>query len=283
MITVSNLSFTYPKATEPVQKNLSFQICQGEVFGFLGPSGAGKSTTQKILYKILNNFRGEVSVSGTPLRNWGTEYFERIGVGFELPNHYLKLTARENLQFFASFYRTRTLHDLDELFDAFGLGDSSEKKVEEYSKGMKMRLNFIRAIMHDPDVLFLDEPTSGLDPINAKKIKRYITKLKGDGKTIFVTTHDMFTADEICDRVSFINGGEIRATAKPSVLKHEHGRHVVIVELQDGRSAEFPTSGLGSNPEFLQFISRNEILRMNTQEATLEDVFIKITGSRLSE
>lgn len=281
MIKVENLSYTYPKSKEIVLKNLNFEIEQGEIFGFLGHSGAGKSTTQKILYKILHGFSGEISIKNKPLNDWGNEYFEKIGVGFELPNHYLKLTAKENLKLFASFYPEKNLLDFDELFETFGLADSVHKRVEEFSKGMKMRLNFIRAIMHNPDILFFDEPTAGLDPVNAQKIKRYIIKLKNEGKTIFVTTHDMTTADELCDRVSFIAGGEIRLTEKPSVLKNEYGKHTVKVELENGQTAEFPVKDLGNNANFLEFIKKGEILRINTQEATLEEVFIKVTGTKL--
>jgi fluoroquinolone transport system ATP-binding protein len=144
-----------------------------------------------------------------------------------------------------------------------------------------MRLNFIRAIMHDPDILFFDEPTAGLDPINAQKIKRHIVELKDQGKTIFVTTHDMATADEICDRVSFIVDGEIRLTEKPSVLKNQYGKHSVKVELQNQKTAEFSVDDLGNNPQFLEFIKQDEILRINTQEASLEEVFIKVTGTKL--
>ncbi|MFZ1700128.1 MAG: ABC transporter ATP-binding protein [Pyrinomonadaceae bacterium] len=283
MIKVENLSYSYPKSKTSVLTNLNFAIGQGEIFGFLGPSGAGKSTTQKVLYKILKDFTGDVSVGNKPLQGWGNEYFEKIGVGFELPNHYLKLTARENLQLFSSFYPVKSLKNFDELFEDFGLAADANKKVEAYSKGMKMRLNFIRAIMHDPDIIFLDEPTAGLDPINAQKIKRYVIKLKDEGKTIFVTTHDMTTADELCDRVSFIADGEIRLTQRPSVLKKEHGKHSVKVELQNGQAAEFELKDLGENRTFLEFIAQNEILRINTQEATLEEVFIKVTGTKLSE
>lgn len=283
MIKVENLSYSYPKSKEIVLKNLNFEIKQGEIFGFLGPSGAGKSTTQKILYKILHDFTGEISVKNKSLKNWGNEYFEKIGVGFELPNHYLKLTARENLRLFASFYPQENLQNFDALFEIFGLAQDADKRVEEFSKGMKMRLNFIRAIMHDPEILFLDEPTAGLDPINAQKIKRYILKLKTEGKTIFVTTHDMMTADELCDRVSFIADGEIRLTEKPSILKNKHGKYTVKVELENGQTAEFPVKDLGNNAEFLEFIAQDEILRINTQEATLEEVFIKVTGAKLLE
>jgi fluoroquinolone transport system ATP-binding protein len=283
MIIVKNLSYAYPQSKEPVLKNLNFEIGQGEIFGFLGPSGAGKSTTQKILYRLLRDYSGEVSVKNKPLKQWGNDYYEKIGVGFELPNHYLKLTARENLKLFASFYPNRNLPDFDALFETFGLTESADKRVEEFSKGMKMRLNFIRAIMHGPEILFFDEPTAGLDPVNSQKIKRYVIKLKNEGKTVFVTTHDMTTADEICDRVSFIAGGEIRLTEKPSVLKNAHGRHAVTVELRSGQAAEFPVADLGNNPEFLDFIRKGEVLRINTLEATLEEVFIKVTGTGLLE
>ncbi len=281
MIKVENLSYEYPKSKGPVLKDLNFEIERGEIFGFLGPSGAGKSTTQKVLYKILNDFTGKISILDKPLNDWGSEYFEKIGVGFELPNHYLKLTARENLQLFGSFYPENSLQDLDALFEMFGLAGDADKRVGEFSKGMKMRLNFVRAIMHGPDILFLDEPTAGLDPINAQKIKRHIVELKNKGTTIFVTTHDMTTADELCDRVSFIADGEIRLTGKPSDLKNEYGKHAVKVELQNGQAAEFPIEALGTNPKFLGFISQGEVLRINTQEATLEEVFIKVTGTTL--
>lgn len=281
MINVENLSYTYPKSKQNVLKNISFEINQGEIFGFLGPSGAGKSTTQKVLYKILHDWKGEISIQNKPLKDWGNEYLEKIGVGFELPNHYLKLTAKENLQLFGSFYTQKNLLNFDELFETFGLAEDANKKVEEYSKGMKMRLNFMRAIMHNPDILFFDEPTSGLDPINAHKVKSFIKKLKTDGKTIFVTTHDMTTADELCDRVSFIVDGEIRLTEKPSVLKNTHGKKSVRVELQNGEMNEFPVKDLGENPSFLEFIKQAEVLRINTQEATLEEVFIKVTGTKL--
>jgi fluoroquinolone transport system ATP-binding protein len=281
MITVKNLSYKYNKSKAYVLQNLNFNIEKGEIFGFLGPSGAGKSTTQKILYKILTSFEGDVLIKEKSLKDWGKDYYEMIGVGFELPNHYLKLTGKENIDLFASFYPSKNLLDLHELFEIVGLTDSIDQRVEEYSKGMKMRLNYIRAIMHDPEILFFDEPTAGLDPINAQKIKQHIIKLKNQGKTIFVTTHDMATADELCDRVSFIVEGEIRVTEKPALLKKEHGRNSVLVELENDFKKEFPIDNLGGNSAFLDFIKEGKIQRINTQEATLEEVFIKITGKKL--
>ncbi|MCB0737331.1 MAG: ABC transporter ATP-binding protein [Bacteroidetes bacterium] len=281
MIEVNNLSFTYPKAKAPTLKGLNFSIAKGEIFGFLGPSGAGKSTAQKVLYKILPGYSGDINIDGKPLANWGKEYFEQIGVGFELPNHYLKLTGKENLELFASFYPKENMRNLPELFELVGLEDAINQKVSDYSKGMKMRLNFIRAIMHNPSILFFDEPTSGLDPANAFKIKELINELKAQGKTIFITTHNMDTADQLCDRVSFIVDGEIRITEEPAVLKHQHGEHKVVAESKTGQVKEFEIEQLGSNSSFLEFIKNNELESINSKDATLEQVFMNVTGKAL--
>lgn len=281
MISVHNLSFTYPGASSPTLKKLNFEISEGEIFGFLGPSGAGKTTAQKILYKILHGFEGKITIQGKPLTSWGKAYQEMIGVGFELPNHYLKLTAKENLDLFSAFYPNKKLLNQDELFEMVGLEDSINKKVEAFSKGMKMRLNFIRAIMHDPDIIFFDEPTAGLDPVNARKIREQILSLKQQGKTIFITTHNMTSADELCDRVAFIADGELLVTESPASLKHKHGREVVRVELKNEQTEEFPLENLGQNEVFINFLNQGELLRITTLEATLEEVFIQVTGKAL--
>lgn len=281
MIKATNLTYTYPSATALTLKGLDFNIAQGEIFGFLGPSGAGKSTCQKVLYKIIGNFGGEVVINGKKLDEWGRDYFEQIGVGFELPNHYGKLTAKENLALFSAFYPKERLLPVQPLLELVGLGQEANKPVDSFSKGMKMRLNFVRAIVHNPDILFFDEPTAGLDPVNAHIIKKHILQLKSEGKTIFITTHDMTTADELCDRVSFIVDGEIVLTEAPAKLKLKHGNDVVKVELKNGNTNDFSLAQLGSNQDFLQFIAKEEILRIHTQEATLEEVFIRVTGKAL--
>ncbi|MBO6516761.1 MAG: ABC transporter ATP-binding protein [Bacteroidia bacterium] len=281
MIHVEDLNFTYLKNDNPTLKGLNFTIERGEVFGFLGPSGAGKSTAQKVLYKILDGYQGSVIIDGKSISDWGKDYFEKIGVGFELPNHYLKLTGKENLELFASFYPNGNHKDLVSLFEMVDLQDAMDKPVEAYSKGMKMRLNFIRSIQHNPDILFFDEPTSGLDPVNAHKIKQHILDLKSQGKTIFVTTHSMETADSICDRVSFLVDGKIQATDSPSNLKNNYGKEVVSVELTDGTTKEFSLHGLGENVGFTSFLNQGDVKRIQTLEATLEEVFIAITGQSL--
>ncbi len=283
MIEVRNLSFSYPNSTDKILKGISFSISKGEIFGFLGPSGAGKSTTQKILYKILHGFSGEILIDQKPIQSWDKTYLEKIGVGFEFPNHYLKLTGRENLKLFGSFYNSNKLKPIPELFKLVGIEKAIDQPVEAYSKGMKMRLNFIRAIMHDPEILFFDEPTAGLDPGNAHIIKKYIKKLKEEGKTIFITTHNMNTADELCDSVSFIDEGVLQITDSPKTLKNKHGKNAVNVLLKNGINQDFPIHNLGVNSEFLELIKTNEIDKIHTLEATLEEVFLKVTGKTLSQ
>lgn len=281
IIQVEDLSFSYGNINKNVLNKLNFSINKGEIFGFLGPSGAGKSTTQKILYKLLNTFTGTVKINQQDIKSMGSEYYESIGVGFELPNHYLKLTGLENLQLFASFYKNKKITNIESLFALVGLEDSINNTVESYSKGMQMRLNYIRAIMHDPDILFFDEPTAGLDPINAQIIKQHILKLKERGKTIFITTHDMIIADQLCDRIALLVDGEITCIDQPSDLKKAHGKNAVSVETLKGIKREFDLTDIGTNKDFLLFIKQNQIKRIKTLEASLEEVFIKLTGKEL--
>lgn len=283
MIKVKQLTYAYPQAEQNTIHSLDFEIEKGEIFGFLGPSGAGKSTTQKILIKLLQGYEGQAEVMGKDLAKWDSEYYNHIGVGFELPNHYLKLTALENLQFFAAFY-DHPCRPPAELLAMVGLGEEANKKVSGFSKGMKMRLNFIRSFMHDPEILFFDEPTSGLDPVNARIIKNIIRDLRDDGKTIFITTHSMIDADELCDRVAFIVDGKIPLIDSPRELKLQNGRRMVRVEYGEERrrEKEFALDGLGNNVGFLNLLQEEAIQTIHTEEATLEDVFIKITGRKLT-
>ncbi len=283
MIDVRSLNFRYPKGDTPTLRNLNFNIQAGEIFGFLGPSGSGKSTTQKLLIGLLRNFDGEIQILGKNATEWRHDFYQKIGVGFELPNHFSKLTALENLELFASFYAGTTRQPM-ELLRMLGLGDATYKAVGEFSKGMKMRLNFARAIIHDPVLLFLDEPTAGLDPVNARAMKDIILDLKGQGKTIFLTTHNMHDADELCDRVAFIVDGEITQIDSPRTLKLKYGSAQVRVDEsseQGTKSHYFGLDGLAENQAFLSVLRTDRIEAIHSQEATLEDVFIKTTGREL--
>lgn len=281
MIQVEQLRYRYPGAEQDALQGLDFTIEKGEIFGFLGPSGSGKSTTQKLLFKLLSDYAGKACIDGREVRDWGPELYERIGVGFELPNHYLKLTALENLQFFRNFYGKA--NDPMELLEQVGLGEDAHKKVADYSKGMKMRLNFIRSFLHDPDILFLDEPTSGLDPVNARLVKDLIRKLQAAGKTIFLTTHHMHDADELCDRVAFLVEGRIAALDRPATLKLQHSERTVAVSFEGTEEVElYKLDGLGQDADFLHKLQHQTISTIHSQEASLEDIFIAITGKTLT-
>ena len=285
MISVQNLTYTYPGAKQETLHGLNFEIAEGEIFGFLGPSGAGKSTTQKILIGLLKEYGGHVQVMNREVSQWGHDYYEYVGVSFELPNHYLKLTALENLSYFQSLYSGQTLDPM-EVLSWVGLKEDADKRVSEYSKGMKVRLNVARGLLHKPKVLFLDEPTSGLDPVNARQIKDVILELRHRGTTVFVTTHNMMVADELCDRVGFITAGKISVIDAPSVLKKQYGKRNVRVEylngLQEIQHQEFPLDGLGDNREFINLLkSAHHIETIHTQETTLENIFIEVTGEEL--
>lgn len=283
MIEVRDMSFRYDGAAEPAVAGLDFTVERGEIFGFLGPSGAGKSTTQKVLIGLLRGYRGRAAVMARELAAWGADYYERIGVSFEHPNHFLRLTALENLAYFGALY-TRAPRDPRALLERVGLGEDGDTPVGEFSKGMKGRLNVARALLHDPELLFLDEPTSGLDPVNASRVLELVREERAAGKTVFLTTHNMAVADELCDRVAFIVDGRIALVGAPRELRLRHGRPVVRVEYGEGEGAgarEFPLEGLGDDPEFLALLRGGAVRTLHTQEATLEDIFVRVTGRTL--
>ena len=289
MIDVSGLSFTYAGGTKAAVDDVAFRVDDGEIFGFLGPSGAGKSTTQKILIGLLREYDGRLSVFDRPLRDWGPDYYERIGVSFEHPTHYLKLSAIENLAYFASLYSDDT-ESPAELLAWVGLEEDAQMRVSQFSKGMRNRLNIARSLLNKPDLLFLDEPTAGLDPVNAQRVKDLIQQKRSEGATVFLTTHDMWAADQLCDRVAFIVDGSIRLIDSPRELKLRHGERSVRVEYAvesadaDGATEhrEFPLDGLAGDPRFLELLRSGRMETIHSLEATLEKVFIEVTGRSLT-
>lgn len=285
MIEVKNLKYSYPGKVQPVIEDMSFQIHKGEIFGFLGPSGAGKSTTQKILIGLLKGYRGSVRVMDQEIRGINNDYYEKIGVAFEFPNFYSKFTALENLRHFERLYSVVTTNP-KELLALVGLEKEAHTKVSAFSKGMKMRLNFCRSLLNKPEILFLDEPTSGLDPVNSKILRERITSLKREGKTIIITTHNMSLAEEICDRVAFVVDGNIRLIDSPKNLKLQNGKKSVSVEFKGENETtfmkDFPLSQLKDSQEFSQALQEDRIVTIHTQEASLEDIFIKVTGRSLT-
>jgi fluoroquinolone transport system ATP-binding protein len=284
MIDVNGLVFTYPGAKEPAVNDLEFSVGDGEIFGFLGPNGAGKSTTQKVLIGLLRKYGGKVNVLGRESRDWGSELYEQVGVGFELPVHFGRLTARENLSYFASLYEGET-EDLDHLLEQVDLLKEADVRVERFSKGMRVRLSFARAILGRPRLLFLDEPTTGLDPLSARRIKDLILEHRERGATVFLTTHDMATADEICDRVAFLVDGRIALIDAPRELKVRYGEQRVRVEYRLNGALEerdFPLEGLAENQAFLTALREPSLQTVHTQETSLENIFIRVTGQELA-
>lgn len=283
VIDVQELGYTYHAAARPALRDVTFQVASGEIFGFLGPSGAGKSTTQRILAGLLRDFEGQATVLGRDLRQWRPDDYEQIGVSFEFPNHYSRLTARENLAYFSTLYRQPTRDPLS-LLALVGLEEDADTLVGHFSKGMKNRLTVARALLHDPTLLFLDEPTAGLDPANARRITALIGDLQRSGKTIFLTTHDMAVAAALCHRVAFLVDGEIKAIAAPRELELRYGRPTVRVDFRaNGQldSREFPLGGLADNDAFLALLRTQAVETMHTQEASLDDIFVEVTGRAL--
>jgi len=284
VIQTQSFRFAYPGAEQPAVRDLTFTVEQGEIFGFLGPSGAGKSTTQNVLIRLLGGYEGSIAVLGRDLRAWDRSYYRKIGVAFESPNHYLKLTARENLRLFAGLHEGQP-EDPDMLLERVGLLEDGDKRVGEFSKGMRGRLTLARALLHRPELLFLDEPTAGLDPVTARRIRQVIRDARDAGATIFLTTHDMVTADELCNRVAFLVDGRIAALDAPRALRLAHGRRVVRVETRrEGVTAarEFALDEIAENPEFIGLLRAGAIETIHTLETTLEDVFIQVTGRALA-
>ena len=279
MVEIENLQFSYSK-TKPFIKNMNFSVNKGEIFGFLGPSGAGKSTLQKIMTGILITYEGSVMIDGLEVKKHDNSFYENIGVDFEFPSIYAKFTALENLNFFGALYKREMINPFT-LLKMVGLEDHAHKKVSEFSKGMKSRLNFVKALIHQPDILFLDEPTAGLDPSNARVMKNIILQQKEQGKTIILTTHNMHDATELCDKVAFIVDGEIKALDTPHNLIMKKGGNTIKYSYLEGSKEIQSTAYLYETANDLilkKMINENKLLSIHSSEPTLEDIFIEVTG-----
>jgi fluoroquinolone transport system ATP-binding protein len=290
VITVEGLRVRHRGSPQEAVAGISFEVGAGEVVGFLGPNGAGKSTTQQVLTGQLAGYRGRAEVLGRPPESWGPGLYRRIGVSFELPAYFPRLTARENLAVFAGLHPSAATLPPAEALALVGLADAADQRVDTFSKGMQMRLNLARALLHQPEVLFLDEPTSGLDPAHAAQVHELIRAQARSGRTVFLTTHDMTTAEEVCDRVAFLLDGRILAINTPRALRLAYGQPRVLVEFRAHgtgaassgalRQAEFPLT-VPTHPGLLALLRRAAVETIHTREATLRDVFIAVTAGRL--
>jgi len=281
-IVVENLSYHYGKIL--AVDNISFHVGKQEILGFLGPNGAGKSTTVKILTGQLRLQEGRVSLLGMDISKELEKVQARIGVCFEQPNLYEQMTALENLQLFARLFNIKNF-DGYALLKKVGLDGREKDRVANYSKGMKQRLMVARAFVNQAEILFLDEPTSGLDPVSADSIRNLILQERERGATIFLTTHDMWEADKLCNRVAFLNQGKIAALDTPHTLKQQYGQRSLLVEIShDGQLEErIITLDKSETPDKVrELLSHEKVVTVHSQEATLEDIFLKVTGRRLT-
>ena len=222
---------------------INFSVEAGEIFGFLGPNGAGKTTTIRILTGQLRPTSGKANVMGLDVVTERQSLKPMIGVVFEAQNLYQHLSARDNLNFFANLYGVPKIH-VNEALEQVGLRERANDSPKKYSNGMKQRLMIARALLHRPKVLFLDEPTLGLDPNVGREIRAFVHKLASQGLTVFLTTHYMEEADQLCDRIAILDHGRIVALDTPLNLKAEYGAN---------------------------------------QKVTLEDVFVRLTGRGLAQ
>ena len=280
-IHVEGISYSYGDV-EAV-KGISFDVEPGETLGFLGPNGAGKSTTIKMLTGQLTPKAGKARVLGIDVAADDPDMQARIGVVFEEKNLYENMSAAENLEFFARLFGVKQ-YDATEALRRVDLVGREKDRVKDYSKGMKQRLMVARSLVNAPDVLFLDEPTDGLDPASAAAIRRLIEEEAERGAAILLTTHDMHEADQLSDRVAFINEGKIVAMDTPDALKLKYGERSVRVRLREGgeiKDKVVPLDATDAGEQLKGVVGAEGLMTIHTEEATLEDIFIQMTGRGL--
>jgi ABC-2 type transport system ATP-binding protein len=262
-------------------KGISFEVDAGEVFGFLGHNGAGKTTTIKMLTGQLTPNGGWGRVGGFDIVRERARIKAIIGVVFEDQNLYERMSGRENLLFFARLHGVNGKR-VDALLDLIRLTDRAGDRVSKYSNGMKQRLMVARALLNRPQVLFLDEPTRGLDPTSAHEIRQVIADLARRGTTVFLTTHYMEEADQLCRRVAFISEGAIIALDSPRELKLQHGRREARVLLADRTEHTLALNDPAQAARLAGWLAEGRALSVHTQEATLEEVFRRLAGRELA-
>jgi len=280
MISVHNVWHDYSGKQKHAISAVTFNISKGEIFGFLGPSGAGKSTVQNLMTGLLNLQKGSISYEGKSVTKLDTGFFNRVGVSFERPNVYTRLTGYENLQYFAGLFSVKT-HDPMDVLNWVGLRDDAHKKAGNYSKGMLQRLSLARALINSPEILFLDEPTSGLDPTTASMIRNLILEQKNRGATVFLTTHNMELADRLCDTVAFLFEGKIAAMDSPDNLKSKYGRKEIILTFDKEGTIVSEAFSFEKRHELALRLQEVYPIKIHSQEASLEDIFIRVTGKEL--
>jgi len=264
--------------------HISFSVAEGEILGFLGPNGAGKTTTVKMLTGLMRPKAGKAVLLGLDMAKNTEKVQSEMGICFEETNLYEQMSALENLKFFARLFGINGF-DAYALLKRVGLDGREKDRVETYSKGMKQRLMVARSILNRPRVLFLDEPTAGLDPASSKSILEIINEERERGATVLLTTHDMEEADKLSDRVAFMDKGKIAALDTPHNLKQQYGKRALKAKVAAAGGKLEDREVIMDTPEtdkaVQELFAREKVVTVHSEEATLEDIFIKITGRGL--
>ena len=274
MITVEKITKRFGNKTALNQ--IQFNVDKGEIFGFLGPSGAGKTTLINILTGQLKADEGTTQLLGKDTKDLTPEDLARIGLVGDSSGYYEKLSLEKNLIVYAKIYGLPNSR-VDEVLEQVGLLESKKTIAEKLSTGMRQRMFLARALLNRPELLFLDEPTSGLDPMTSKKIHRLLEELKAAGTTIFLTTHDMVEATEMCDRISRLNQGDLVEIGTPRDIIQKYNKEKRVKVTYMDHSEQVMAF------EDLKDQDMTQVELIHSMEPTLEDIFIQLTGEKLND
>ena len=274
MITVEKITKRFGNKTALNQ--IQFNVDKGEIFGFLGPSGAGKTTLINILTGQLKADEGKTQLLGKDTKDLTPEDLTRIGLVGDSSGYYEKLSLEKNLIVYAKIYGLPNSR-VDEVLEQVGLLESKKTIAEKLSTGMRQRMFLARALLNRPELLFLDEPTSGLDPMTSKKIHRLLEELKAAGTTIFLTTHDMVEATEMCDRISLLNQGDLVEIGTPRDIIQKYNKEKRVKVTFVDHSVQVMAF------EDLKDQDMMQVELIHSMEPTLEDIFIQLTGEKLND
>ncbi len=272
MIRVENVSKSF--GSKKALHQISFEIKEGEIFGFLGPSGSGKTTMINVLTGQLAADQGKTVLLGKNSQDLTSNDLEQIGIVSDGSGFYEKMSLYKNLLIYAKLYGLKA-ERVNQVLQQVGLADAKDIIAEKLSTGMKQRMFLARALLNAPKILFLDEPTSGLDPTTSKMIHTLLQELKQAGTTIFLTTHDMHEATLLCDRLSLLNKGNLIEYGSPQdIIQKYHVDKKVRVVYNDGREQIVPF-------EELPHLDTTDLMVVHSCEPTLEEIFIRLTGEKL--
>ncbi|CBJ21425.1 ABC transporter, ATP-binding protein [Streptococcus mitis B6] len=272
MIRVENVSKSF--GSKKALHQISFEIKEGEIFGFLGPSGSGKTTMINVLTGQLAADQGNTILLGKNSQDLTSNDLEQIGIVSDGSGFYEKMSLYKNLLIYAKLYGLKS-DRVNQVLQQVGLADAKDIIAEKLSTGMKQRMFLARALLNAPKILFLDEPTSGLDPTTSKMIHSLLQELKQAGTTIFLTTHDMHEATLLCDRLSLLNKGNLIEYGSPQdIIQKYHVDKKVRVAYKDGREQIVPF-------EELPHLDTTDLMVVHSCEPTLEEIFIRLTGEKL--